>query len=129
MLACAFCEFWSQDSKYRIISPCNFYIWMEFCHATSFEELLHTCKTRQYFIWGWVLYQLVHGMHQSIPAAPILSRPPPPVPPLGYCRAFSCLVSPGGEALANFALPGGQAFANPGATPKLLICSWFHIQT
>ena len=29
----------------------------------------------------------------------------------------SCLVSPGGRALANFALPGGQAFAlNPEVT-------------
>ena len=43
-------------------------------------------------------------MHQSIPAVP---RPPPP--PSGYCGAF-----------AIFALPGGQAFADPGTNPKLL---------
>ena len=87
-------------------------------------------------------------MHEIIPAAPILPFPPPSPP--GYCRAFytmpglgmnflffrwaacgtfSCLVSPGGGALANFSLPGGQAFANPRAIPKLLICSWFPIQT
>ena len=48
-------------------------------------------------------------MHQSIPTAPR--------PPLSYCRAF---VSPRGGAFANFVLPGGRAFANPGAIPKLL---------
>ena len=50
-------------------------------------------------------------MHQSIPAAPS--------PCLGYCGAFSHLVSPKGGAFANFALPGGQAFCNPRAIPKL----------
>ena len=60
-------------------------------------------------------------MHQSIPAVPI--------PPPGYCGEVACLVSPGGLALANFALPGGWAFANPGATPELLTWPWFPIQT
>ena len=60
-------------------------------------------------------------MHQSIPAAPI----PPPPPPPGSCGAFSYLVSPGGEALANLAWPGGRAFAYPGATPGLLTRMWF----
>ena len=46
-------------------------------------------------------------MHQSIPAAPI--------PPPGNCRAFACLVSPGGGALENLARPGGRAFAYPRA--------------
>ena len=41
-------------------------------------------------------------MHHSIPAAP---SPSPP---------------PGDGVLANFALPGGGAFANPEATPELL---------
>ena len=54
-------------------------------------------------------------MHQSIPPAPIRSPPPP-----GYCGAFACLVSPGGGVFANFSLPGGRAFFNPGAIPKLL---------
>ena len=40
-------------------------------------------------------------MHQSIPPAP--SPPPPP-----------------GVTFANFALPGGRAFANPRAIPELL---------
>ena len=53
-------------------------------------------------------------------------RPSPPPPP-GYCRTFACLVSPGGGAVANFALPRGQAFANPGATPALLIRPWFSL--
>ena len=49
-------------------------------------------------------------MHQSIPAAPIPLPPPP-----GNCGAFACLVSPGGEALANLARPGGRAFPYLGA--------------
>ena len=50
-------------------------------------------------------------MHQSIPPAP--SGPP------GLLRAFTRLVSLGGGAFANFLLPGGRAFANPGAIPGL----------
>ena len=42
-------------------------------------------------------------MHQSIPAAP---SPPPP----GLLQGIFCLISPGGEAFANFAPPGGQEF-------------------
>ena len=45
-------------------------------------------------------------MHQSIPAAP--STPP------GYCGAFARLVSPGGGAFANFALPGTGHWPTPG---------------
>ena len=41
---------------------------------------------------------------------------PPPTP-----FAFTLLVSPGGWVFANFVLPSGQAFANPGALPKLLM--------
>ena len=52
-------------------------------------------------------------MHQSIPAAP---SPSPP----GYCGAFARPDSLGGGAFANFVLPGGRAFANPGATLGLL---------
>ena len=60
-------------------------------------------------------------MHQSIPSAP---SPPPP----GHWGTFVRLVSPGGGAWANFALPKGRAFAIPGATPELLICTWFPIR-
>ena len=56
-------------------------------------------------------------MHQSIPAAP---SPHP--------RAIARLVIPRGGALANFALPGHRAFANPGATPALLTRTWFPIR-
>ena len=52
-------------------------------------------------------------MDQPIPAAP---SPPPPNP--GLMGAFVHLVSPGGGAFANFELPVGRAFANPGATPS-----------
>ena len=45
-------------------------------------------------------------MHQSIPAAP---SPPPLRATAGHLPALS----PGGGAFANFALPGGRAFANP----------------
>ena len=50
-------------------------------------------------------------MHQSIPAGPS---------PLGYCRAFARLVSPGSGAFANFPLPGGRAFANPGGHSRAI---------
>ena len=62
-------------------------------------------------------------MHQSNPAAPSPAPPPP-----GYCWAFARLVSLGGGAFANFALPGGRAFANPGAIPKLLTRTQFPIR-
>ena len=61
-------------------------------------------------------------MHQSIPAAPSVPPPPP-----GYCRAFARLVSPWGGTFANFALPGGRAFASPGAIPELLTRTQFPI--
>ena len=52
-------------------------------------------------------------MHQSIMlAVPIPSRL------LGII--LPAFVSPGCGALTNFAWPGGQAFANPGATSTLL---------
>ena len=39
---------------------------------------------------------------------------PQPLPrPPGYCGAFARLLSLGGGAFANFALPGGRVFANP----------------
>ena len=53
-------------------------------------------------------------MHQSI-----LTTPPSPPPP-GCCGALARLFIPVGGALANFAMPGGRAFANPGASPELL---------
>ena len=60
-------------------------------------------------------------MHQSIPAAPSLT-------PMGYCGAFARLVSLVGGAFANFALPGGRAFANPGANPELLTRTRFPVR-
>ena len=54
-------------------------------------------------------------------------RPTPPPPP-GFCGAFARLVSPGGEALTNFALPGGRALANPWAIPELLTRTRFSIR-
>ena len=63
-------------------------------------------------------------MHQSIPASPS----PPPGGGGGYCRALARLVSAGGGAFANFVLPGGRAFANPGAIPELLTRTQFPIR-
>ena len=62
----------------------------------------------------WKLYRFNASvlMHQSIPPAP---NPPPP--PRGYCGEF-----------ANFALPGGWAFANPGAIPELLTRMQFPVR-
>ena len=40
---------------------------------------------------------------------------------LGNCGVFLCVFSPGGGALANFAWPRVRAFANPRATPGLLV--------
>ena len=65
-------------------------------------------------------------MHQSIPPAP--SAPPPLPTPLGNCRAFACLVSPGGGAFTNVALHGGRAFAKPRANPELLTRTRFPIR-
>ena len=63
-------------------------------------------------------------MHQSIPPAPSLPFPPPP----GYCGAFARLVSTGGGVFANFALPGGWAFANPRAILEFLTRTRFPIR-
>ena len=121
---CACSEFWSQDSKSRIFSPCNFYICGWNFVVLPLLKNFHIHIIQDNIVFG-VLYQLVHGMHQSIPVVPILPSPPPP----GYCRAFACLVSAGAGALANFVLPGGQAFANPRTTHELLKCPWFPIKT
>ena len=46
------------------------------------------------------------------------------------CGAFARLVIPRGMwVLVNFVLPGGQAFANPRATPELLAHTCIPIQT
>ena len=148
VLACACCELWSQDSKCRIFSPCNFYIcgWNSVMLPRLKKFAYMQDKTIFYLGWGLIPAGIWNAWdHFSCTHPPL----PPPSPP-GYCRAFytmpglgmnflffkwaacgtfSCLVSPGGGALANFSLPGGQAFANPRAIPKLLICSWFPIQT
>ena len=64
--------------------------------------------------------QIFRVMHQSIP--------PAPSPTPGNCGAFARLVSSGGGAFANFALPRGRAFANPRAIPELLTRTRFPIR-
>ena len=54
------------------------------------------------------------------------AHPPPPL--LGNCGAFARLVSTGGGAFANVALPVGRVFANPRAIPELLTRTRFPIR-
>ena len=63
-------------------------------------------------------------MHQSIPPAPN-TRPPSPPPRAAAARSPAGCQSQGG-ALANFALPGGRAFASPRAIPELLTRTQFY---
>ena len=51
------------------------------------------------------------------------------MPPPGYCRAFTCLVSPGGGSFANFVLLGGWAFAYPGAIREVLTRTRFPVNS
>ena len=41
---------------------------------------------------------------------------------MGNCRAFACLVSPGGGALANLACPGGQETSPKNLLRFLKVC-------
>ena len=56
------------------------------------------------------------------------AQPTPPPPLLGNCGAFARLVSTGGGAFANVALPVGRVFANPRAIPELLTRTRFPIR-
>ena len=89
------------------------FLWFIFLFSFSYSEYS--------FVTQIVISGIRIVMHQSIPAASILSPP-------GYCGAFSRLVSLGGGAFANFALPGGRAFANPGANPELLTRTRFPVR-
>ena len=60
----------------------------------------------------WFRLRVVSLMHQSIPATP-------PSPPR-LLRGISPPFQSRGWALANFAMPGGRAFSNPGASPEIL---------
>ena len=51
-----------------------------------------------------------------------------PPPPLGLLRSICPPFCPGSGAFANFALPGGRAFANPGVIPELLTRTQFAIR-
>ena len=46
----------------------------------------------------------------------------PPSPPPGYCGAFSRLVSPGGGAFANCALPGGRSCQHQASDTHAVSC-------
>ena len=64
---------------------------------------------------------ILHNVYASVNSS--CTQHPP-----GYCGAFARLVSPGGGASANFVLPGGWAFAIPGAIPELLTRTRFPIR-
>ena len=89
------------------------FLWFIFLFSFSYSEYS--------FVTQIVISGIRIVMHQSIPAAPSLT-------PLGYCGAFARLVSLVGGAFANFALPGGRAFANPGANPELLTRTRFPVR-
>ena len=89
------------------------FLWLIFLFSFSYSEYSFVT---QIVIWGIKIV-----MHQSIPDAPSPTLP-------GYCGAFARLVSLGGGAFANFALPGDRAIANPGANPKLLTRTRFPIR-
>ena len=59
------------------------------------------------------------SFNASVNSSNAQTPPPPPhtSPTPGYCGEF-----------ANFALPGGWAFANPGAIPELLTRTQFPIR-
>ena len=77
-------------------------------------------------MWGGDLQKFCPLSFTSLPVNSSCTKTPPP-PPSGYCGAFTRLVSPGGETVANFALPGDRAFANYGATPELLTRTQFPV--
>ena len=68
-------------------------------------------------------------MHYYAAVNSSCAQHPSPTPP-GLLRsgAVARLVSPGDVVFANFALPGGRAFANPGASPELLTRTRFPIR-
>ena len=96
----------SSDTTYRVPGIASHTFMFTFRQAISLKKL--------------------YIMHQSIPPAPS-----PPPPPQGYCGcgAFVRLVvSPGGGTFANFAPPGGRAFAKPRAIPELFTRTRFPIR-
>lgn len=66
-----------------------------------------------FIFWTTYNYIVLFVMHQSVTAVPLPT--PPPRLPRGICLPYQSR----GWALANFACPGGWAFANPRA-PKFL---------
>ena len=69
-------------------------------------------------------------MHYAAVNSSCAQQPPPTSPPPGLLRsgAVARFVSPGDVVFANFALPGGRAFVNPGASPELLTRTQFPIR-
>ena len=65
---------------------------------------------------------------QPPPTPPQPPTPHPPTPQATAERAVARFVSPGDVVFANFALPGGRAFVNPGASPELLTRTQFPIR-
>ena len=98
---------WFLKRKLHSITVCE--IGSETTASTAHEKRKTLPPLRQYTF-----------MHQSIP--------PAPSPPPGYCGEFARLVSTGGRAFANFALPGSRAFVNPRAIPQLLTRTQFPIR-
>ena len=95
---------------------------LEFLWADYYTKIFCFCVHGTVELRTLYIQELPYALVNSSWAQP----PPPPTP--GYCGAFSRLVSPGGEALAKFVLPGGWAFANPEAILELLTRTRFPIR-
>ena len=100
------CKYWSQTNSFlrkaRTQRPT----------VGKKQAIYFTLSFDKYFLQGLCISQF-----QLHPATPL--------PLAGYCGAFARPVSPGGVAFANFALPGDQTFAKPGANPELLTRTQF----
>ena len=79
-------------------------------------------------LWGWGICKFCTapgpGVCQPRGHSQAFDTHAPP----GYRGAIARLFSCGGGAFVNFALPGGRAFANRGAIPKLLTRMRFPIR-
>ena len=88
----------------------------------KYAQTKHFLKLRKFDVQA--IKCLSHS-NASVNSSCAQHPPPPPQATAGHLPALSV---PGVGHLQIFALPGGRAFANPRAIPKLLICTRFPIR-
>ena len=90
---------------------------LRLCKLLTFVKIL-LCSTREFLchVQSTETYASVNSSGAQSP------------PPLGLLRSICPPFCPGSGAFANFALPGGRAFANPGVIPELLTRTQFAIR-